>query len=61
MRRGLGDTQTLDFASIEGVILVRALKALLEEFCILVKIRRRNWIRYFITQIHGPFILSHVV
>ena len=49
--------ETLGSASIEGITLVRALEALLEELCILVKIRRRNWIRYFITQIHGPFIL----
>jgi len=37
MYRRLGDTRTLDFASIEGVILVGALEALLEEFAFLLK------------------------
>lgn len=37
MCRRLGDTQTLDFASIEGVILVRTLEALLEEFAFWLK------------------------
>ena len=37
MCRRLGDTRTLDFASIEGAILVGALEALLEEFAFWLK------------------------